>query len=332
VSLLSTAKTSRRVSACRRGLAPVLLVLLSLMAPPRAEAAGLALVAKVGRWVLGQAVSYVVSKGIDWALGQDFKQQLEQEIPNLIQRIEQTTGPQRRLLEGQLAEVRGQVDVLDQLLDANRRDIARIKAEQERILDRVEALEQRMREAETRIDEIDSRLQAVEQALLRDCLDLRSAEFVGQDDYRHKATAANLLETAATEDEPVRISARLRLDTCTGDLTVRGLLVELTIVTRGRTREMDSYLTLHRVGGSDLARDMTTPLARWETRFERSRYEHDVQVREFFVPYSDFPFPGNSNRLALALTLFDDGSLIFSLPSRPLQCSFGSPIRCRWLN
>lgn len=311
--------------------AAVALVVTSLILPSPGHAGALDVLGKAGGWVLGQVVSYVASKEIDKVLGEDFKQQLEREIPGLISRIEETTGPQRRHLQSQLSEVRGQIDVLDRLLDDRRRDIEKIRAEQQRILERVEALEERMAEAEARLDDHEARLVAIEQALLRDCLDLRNAPLVGDEDYRHKATPQNMLEEPSDGEDPVRVSARLRLDTCTGDLTTRGLLVELTIVTRGRMREMNSYLTLHRVGGPDLAGDMMNPLARWETIFDPPSYDYDVQVREFFVPYADFPFPGSSNRLALALTLFEDGGLIYRIPSHPLQCSFGSPTRCRWV-
>lgn len=311
---------------------PVIMIfLLAALALP-AELRADSLAGRAGRWVFGQIVSYGVGKAIDLATGQGFRQQLELEIPRLVALVASAIGPQRAVLQENLELHREQLAVITRLTSSQGKQIAAIKADQERLLRRIGSLETRMTKLERRVDaidsyvsELDARVSQLEDALIRECLDLRRAPVLGADEFRVKDSPGGWIDDHF-ESNSLTLDARLMLDSCTGDLTQRGLLIQLSLVTRDLDKDIALYATFKGVesGGR------MSVLSRQEIPLDRPSYRVDGQVAELFIPYGEIPSFSSPDRIALALVLTHDGEVLYTLPDRPMSCVFGQRVNCRW--
>lgn len=356
-------RVSRR---CARFVRIIVLGLCVLSWAPelRAEPLGVKLIKTVAKWSLMQIPSYLAGKAIDLVAGEDFSQQLEKEIPRLVILISRATGPERAALQENLEIHREQLALLSRLTaaqgkgiaelqaDQGRQDqrmaeiqadqeqqarrIAELQADQERLLRRIEDLESRMEALEgrvdrldERVDELDARLRQVEDALISECLDLRYAEVLGMDEYRIKETPGGW-GTDHFESDELALDLRLLLNSCSADLTRRGLVIQLSLVTRGLDRDLSLYATWKGVGEGGYTLGPPRLLDRQEFALGRPGYRLDGQVVELFFPYNEIPGFGSTDRLALALVLTHDGTLLYTLPDRVLTCNFGQRIQCRW--
>jgi len=288
------------------------------------------------KWGLAQIPSYLAGKAIDLVAGQDFSQQLEKEIPRLVSLISAATGPQRAALQENLEIHRQQLALLSRLTDAQGKRITEVQADQERLLGRIESLESRMAKLEQRVDrldarmdELDTRLHQVEDALIRECLDLRYAAALGADEYRVKETPGGW-STDRFESDEISLDLRLLLNSCSADLTQRGLVLQLSLVTRGLDRDLALYATWKGVGENGYTLGPPRMLDRQEFPLARPGYRLDGQVVELFFPYDQIPGFGSTDRLALALVLTHDGTVLYTLPDRVISCVFGQRVQCRW--
>ena len=311
---------------------PIVTLLLGAALGLPAELRANPLLAKVAKWVALQIVSYEAGKVIDYATGQDFQQQLQREMPRLVSQISGTIGPQRAVLQESLELHREQLALLARLTGSQAQGIAELKADQERLVRRIDNLETRMRKLEQRVDaidsyvsELDARVSRLEDALIRECLDLRRADVLGEEEFRVKespgAWAADHLES-----DHLTLDVRLLLNSCTGDLTQRGLLIQLSLLTRDLDKDMSLYATFKGVysGGAG------NVLSRQEIPLARPGYRLDGQVVELFFPYDGIPSFSSPDRIALALVLTHDGELLYTLPDRVISCVFGQRVNCRW--
>jgi hypothetical protein len=191
---------------------------------------------------------------IDRATGEGFRQQLEKEIPRLVAEISVATGPERAALQESLEVHRGQLAVLTRLLSAQGEDIAAIRADQERLRRRIDDLESRVAALEGRVDrlddrmdEFDTRLRQVEDALIRDCLDLRHAPVLGLDGYRIQETPGGW-SSDRFDSSQLTLDLRLLLNSCSADLTRRGLVIQLAMVTRDLAGPLTLYVNWKGIG------------------------------------------------------------------------------------
>ena len=315
----------------------LVLCLLAWAPVVQAQLAGVTIIKSIARWSLAQIPSYLAGKAIDLVTGQDLSQQLKKEIPRLVALISAATGPERAALQESLEIHREQLAVLSRLMDAQGKRIAEIQADQERLLRRIDNLESRMAALERhvdrldrRVDELDTRLRQVEDALIGECLDLRYAELLGVDEYRIKETPGGW-STDRFESDELSLDLRLLLNSCSADLTLRGLVIQLALVTYDLDRDLTLYATWKGVGGVN-GYTIGPPriLARQELPLARPGYRLDGQVVELFFPYSEIPGFGSTDRLALALVLTHDGTVVYTLPDRVISCAFGQRIQCRW--
>jgi hypothetical protein len=314
---------------------PIIALFLWIALPLPAEPQARFLLRTVGKWCLEQMVSYGVGKVIDVATGQDFHHQLEQEIPWLVAQIAVTIGPQRAVLQENLALHREQLAMLTQLTGSQAsqgKSIVELKADQEGLLRRTDNLEARMTKLERRVDKIDSyvselnaRVSRLEDALIHECLDLRRADVLGKDEFRVKEFPG-AWSADHSESDSLTLDMRLLLNSCTGDLTQRGLLIQLSLVTRGLDKDMSLYATFTGVqsgGRMDVLSRQEIPLA-------RPGYRVDGQVVELFFPYGETLHLSSPDRISLALVLTHDGEVLYTLPSRVISCVFGQRVNCRW--
>ncbi len=312
----------------------ITLFLWVALAPPAEPQAGF-LLEKAAKWSLEQVVSYGAGKVLDLAIGQDFHQQLEQEIPRLVKQIAATIGPQRVVLQENLALDQEQLAMLTRLTrltGSQGKGIAELKADQERLLGRIDNLEARMTKLERRVNEIDSyvselnaRVSRLEDALIHECLDLRRADVLGKDEFRVKESPG-AWSADHSESDSLTLDMRLLLNSCTGDLTQRGLLIQLSLVTRDLDKDMSLYATFTGVqsgGRMDVLSRQEIPLA-------RPGYRVDGQVVELFFPYGEILRVSSPDRIALALVLTHDGEVLYTLPSRVISCVSGQRVNCRW--
>ena len=291
------------------------------------------LVGKVGKWCLGQIVSYEAGKVIDVAAGQELHHQLVLEIPRLVAQIAVAIGPRRDVLQESLALHQEQLAMLTRLTGSQGKGIAELKADQERLLGRIDNLEARMTHLERRVDaidsyvsELDARVSRLEDGLIHECLDLRRADVLGNDAFRVKESPG-AWSAEHSESASLTLDMRLLLNSCTGDLTQRGLLIQLSLVTRNLDKDMLLYATFTGVqsgGGIGILSRQEIPLA-------RPVYRVDGQVVELFFPYDDILHVSWPDRVALALVLTHDGEVLYTLPSRVLSCVFGQRVNCRWV-
>jgi uncharacterized coiled-coil protein SlyX len=332
---------------------PIITLFLWVTLPLPAEPQGGLLLKKVGKWCFEQLVSYGVGKGIDFVIGQNFHQQLEQEIPGLVAQIAAKIGPQRVVLQENLALHQEQLAMLTQLTqltgprgpqgpqgaqgsrqvqEAQEKRIVELKADQERLLRRIDNLEARMTKIERRVDEIDSyvselnsRVSRLEDAMIHECLDLRRADVLGKDEFRIRESPS-AWSADHSESDDLTLDMRLLLNSCTGDLTQRGLLIQLSLVTRDLKKDMLLYATFTGVqsGGQ------ISMLSRQEIPLARPSYRVDGQVVELFFPYGDILHLSSPDRIALALVLTHDGDVFYTFPSRVMSCAFGQRVTCRW--
>jgi hypothetical protein len=316
-----------------RAAVVTLLFLWTALAVPVELRANPAFLGTVGRWCLLEILSYGTGKAIDWATGQDFRRQLEKEIPLLIARVAAATGPERAALQESLDLHRQQLAMLTRLTSAQGHQIAEIQRDQERLLRRVGNLETQFKKLEGRVGliedvvkELDARVSRLEEALIRECLDLRNADLLGADNFRVKESTGGWLEDDFESDR-LTVDARLLLNTCTGDLTQRGLLLQLSLVTRDLDKDLSLYATFKGVysGGGQM-----TMLTRREIPLARPSYRVDGQVVELFFPYGEIPDLSAPDRVALALVLTHDGEVVYTLPDRVMSCVFGQRVNCQW--
>lgn len=313
------------------------LCLLAWAPELQAQSVGVKVIKSIAMWSLSQIPSYLAGKAIDLAIGEDFNQQLDKEIPRLVALVAKATGPERAALQENLEIHREQLALLSRLTNSQGKRIAEIQADQERLLRRIDslesrmsALEQRVDRLDSRVDEMDTRLRQVEDALISECLDLRYAELLGMDGYHVKETPGGW-GTDRFESDELSLDLRLLLNSCSADLTLRGLVIQLALVTRDLDRDLTLYATWKGVGSVD-GYTLGPPqlLDRQEFPLSRPAYRVDGQVVELFFPYSDIPGFGSTERLALALVLTHDGTVVYTLPDRVISCFFGQRIQCRW--
>lgn len=331
-----------RISPCerreRRWVPPLALGLCLLLAGApalRAETFTVKALKFAGNLVLGEIASALAGKGFNWARAQLQSQELKAAMPPLVAAISRATGPKRAMLQENLEAHREQLALLEQLSSAQsvqKAKLAELQARQERLLRRVDSLESRMTALErrvdrldSRVDEIDRRLQQVEDALIRECLDLRYASVLGVDEYRVKESTGGWGDDHFESDE-LTLDARLLLNSCSADLTRRGLLLQLSLVTRDLDRDLRLYVNWKGVGGTGPVRI----LDRQEVPLAQPEYRVDGQVVEMFFPYAEIPGFGSTERLALALVLTHDGTVLYTLPDRVISCVFGQRVQCRW--
>ncbi len=318
------------------------LIALLLASPSLAFGLSIGKIArKAASWGRGFLISYGANKVLDHAIGQDFRSQLEQEIPFLVEKISTATGVERNVLVQHLNNVEAQVTTLDRLLALSRREGAQLASEvddllatQNRILramdaveGRVTALEKRTDRLEGRVDQLDERVADLEEALIGECLDLRHAPRIGADGFHVRESARSVLEETYDSDN-FYLSTRAYLNACTPDLRQRGLLLQLSWVTRDLDQDLALYTTFKHIeqSGFDAARMNT--LTRLEYPLGRPTRRIDGQVLEIFLPYGEI-LPA-TNRLALALVITHDGGPIYALADRVMNCSFGQRVQCRW--
>jgi hypothetical protein len=301
---------------------------LALPAELRADS----LAGSVAKWCLGQLASYGAGKVLDLATSQDFHHQLEQEIPRLVTQIASAIGPQRAVLRESLELDREQLAVLTRLISSQGEEIGKIKVDQELLLRRIDSLTARMSKLERRVDgidsyvrELDARVSQLEEALIRECLDLRRASVLGADELRVKESPDGWIADHF-ESKSLRLDMRLLLNSCTKDLTQRGLLIQMSLVTRDLDKDMSLYATFKGVeSGGRMG-----VLSRQEIPLARPGYRVDGQVVELFFPYSEIPDLSSPDRIALALVLTHDGEVLYTLPDRVISCVFGQRVNCRW--
>jgi len=317
----------------RRSIRVGFLTALVLILPSSAHASVGEKAVKLGIWCAKQIGSHLIEKGVDWVVGLALGQEVENEIPNLVAQISRATGPMRALLQENLQADREQLALLKRLKDSQGKKLAEIQADQDRLLRQVEGLAGRMSKLEqqigrlgSRLDAIDSRLAHLEDALIRECLDLRTSQALGVDEYRIKESPGGW-SSDHYEDEHLTLDARLLLNSCSGDLTRRGLLLQLSLVTRELDQDLSLYVNFK--GISSYGGQMSL-LSRQEIPLARPAYRVDGQVTEIFFPYDEIPDISPTDRIALALVLTHDGEVLYTLPDRVISCVFGQRINCRW--
>lgn len=310
-----------------------ILVLIALAAQtaaaPRISPAVMAKVKEVGGWAVRTLRDWAVGKGIDYALCLAFTRDLEGQIPPLVEAIPNASGAERAVLEEQLSLVRDQLAVLEKISRGQAAEIAQLQADQDRLSSRIGRLETRVAELEGRVDDLDARVSLLEEAIQSECLDLRSAPSVGPEGFRVKGTPASILDDQLA-DPRLSLSIRLSLDSCTAQLTQRGLLIQLSMITRGLDQEMSLYATFKHLGTRGFGRTTMNHMARLEYPLSRPAHRVDGQVTEIFIPYAEMPFPEWSDRFALALVVTHDGGPLYVLSDRVVSCVFGQRVNCRW--
>lgn len=326
-----------------------------ILAPEaRAQGVGTLLAQTAGKWCLQQVLGYAATKAFDLAQGRTFIQQIKEEIPSLIADMAFAAGVKRVALQENLEVDREQLAVLTRLVDSNGKKLAEIQAEQNRLLERIKGLaarmsklemrmdrlgsrvgavesrvgrvESRVGRVESRVDEVEIRVSQLEDALIRECLDLRTSQVLGVDEFRVKESPGGWISDHF-EDDNLTLDARLLLNSCSADLTRRGLLLQLSLVTRGLDEDLSLYANFKGISSNG---GTGGPLTRQEIPLARPEYEVDGQVIEIFFPYDEIPGLSPNDRTALALVLTHDGEVLYSLPDRPISCVFGQRINCRW--
>lgn len=260
---------------------------------------------------------------------ESLRSELRGQMGELVRAIAESARQEREVLEEQLALVRQQIEVLDRSLRAQQDEIAGLWREQEEMSGRLAALETRVARLENRADQLESRVGLLEDALLTECLDLRTAASFGGGGYRVKGTADTVKRSSETSDE-AEVSLWLLLDTCKADLTERGLLVQVSLLTRGLSQDLALWATFKDISPDGWRNGQRNYLSRLELPLDRPAYELDGQVREFFIPYETIPFPSSTDKIAIALVLTHDGGPIYSLPDQVFSCQFGRRTQCRW--
>ena len=303
--------------------------LLLCLAPSLELRAAGSVALAAGRWVLGTIVSHVAGKAIDYATGQTFRQQLEDEIPWLVKRISEATGAEREALEEKLGLVREELALVSRVVDRQEVNLAEIRGEQERLLQRIDDLEARMANLEGQVYDLRARVDQLEEALISECLDLRFARTLGAEGFRI-GTAASSLLVDDFADRSLSLSTRLYLNSCSGDLTQRGLLIQLSMVTRGLNRDMSAFVTFKRLSTDRFSAADPSNRSRLEFPMSRPGYSSDGQVREIFIPYAEIPFLSATERVALAMVVTHDGGPMYVLSDQVISCVFGQRINCRW--
>ncbi len=319
-----------------------------LLLPQAAQASLGETAAKLGAWCFQQTTSYLAGKAIDWAVGQILGAQVEQEIPTLVDLISLATGERRRLLQETLELDREQLAMLTRLSVSQGKKIAEIHVDQERLLGRIQSLNGRIRQIEKSVGRLDARVGAVEgrldgveghlgeletrvsrleDAFIRQCLDLRTSKVLGVNEFRVNESTGSWA-TDHFEDDNLTLDARLLLNSCTGELTQRGLLLQLSLVTRDLDQDLSLYVNFKGISSNG---GQMRLLSRQEIPLARPAYRVDGQVAEIFVPYDEIPGLSPTDRTALALVLTHDGEVLYTLPDRVFSCVFGQRLNCRWV-
>jgi len=298
---------------------------------------------RVGQWVLSALGSYALGKAIDYATGQDLRGELESTIAPMLVEIAKSSGKKREALEEQLDISRRQLEIIAALLDAQGDDLSALRAEQESLLQRADELADRLTKLEAavdelgdrtdrlerRVEELDQRVGQVEKALISECLDRRGSSRRGAVGYLVDAGGGQVLSDDFN-DSMIDLSAKVYLDSCTPNLTERGVLIQLSLATRGLDQELVLYATFKDVRAMVAGKSPAQAYRRFEFPLGRPAYAVDGQVREFFVPYSDIPFFSRTDRAALALVVTYDGRPRYALADRVLSCYPGERMTCQW--
>ncbi|HMB54549.1 MAG TPA: hypothetical protein VKU40_14630 [Thermoanaerobaculia bacterium] len=305
----------------RRPLALTLLALLLLLPAAQAGAVVWTLVKSAGLWVTGTVAAHYAGEVADVLTGKKLKAELEAEMARQIGRVEAAVGSERALREQEMRLLRDQLAAVDRAL---RGEIEDLREEQARLDARTTDLERRMAAVEGRVDDLEARMAQVEEALIAQCLDLRWAPLFGADGYRVQESGRTHL-VDDFESGVVTLALDAHLDACTPELTERGLLLQLSLLTRDLERDLTLYATFKGAGAQGVSN-----LVRLEYPLSRPGYRLDGQVAEIFIPYAEIPFPSRSERLALALVLLHEGSVIYTLPDQPISCTVAQRTKCRW--
>lgn len=193
----------------------------------------------------------------------------------------------------------------------------------------VRELDSKVEAIGSRVEDLDSRMARVEEALIRDCLDLRSAPVLGEDGYRVKPSPGGWIEDQFNS-KPLQLDVRLLLNSCSADLTRRGLLVQVAMTTHDLRKDLTLYATWKAVSANGYSLGAPQQLDRQELPLGRPSYRVDGKVVEMFFPYDEIPGLGSADRMALALVLTHDGTVLYSLPDQVMTCTFGQRVQCRW--
>jgi hypothetical protein len=255
--------------------------------------------------------------------------ELQQQVPQLISAIAHTSGEMRTDFEELLATTQTQIRTLEAILEGQSVNLSLLAQEQEALLAKVDALANRLSIVEKRIDDLTSRVEILEDALIGDCRDLRKSLSLGEEGFR--VNPSDLTEIGEeSESRELTVWLRVLLDACTSDLTERGLVVQVAAITRGLRKELTSYLTFTSIDSPYASNTNSGLILRQKHRLGRLSASVDGLVRELFVPYTNLQLGSSSNQIGLAVTVFHDGELVASIPTRVMSCRFGSPARCEW--
>ncbi|MEM9554257.1 MAG: hypothetical protein AAGC60_08355 [Acidobacteriota bacterium] len=289
------------------------------------------LLRSVGSFVGQTLTGYAVGETIDRVRGKTYESRLEAEIAPLLAAISTEIGGNRRALEEHLEMLEEQRAVLVDLLHEQLFDEAAIEALAERqssIDGRLTRLERRVDRLEDDIGALERRIDRLEDAYIAQCLDLQQAPRVGADGFHVDPEQIQPL-AEVFESASLRISTRAFLDACTPDLTQRGMLVQLALITYGLDRQLELLATFKHLGGS-FDRQYLNQLARLEIPVYRPRHVVDGQVLELFIPYDDIPFSPYGEPIAVAFVLTHDRQPLYSIPDQVIRCTVGRQLRCRW--
>ncbi|MEM8960178.1 MAG: hypothetical protein AAGD38_01755 [Acidobacteriota bacterium] len=292
-------------------------------------------VKKVGEFVMTTTIGVGTGQAYEILTGQDPETELRRLLPEILDEIAVTTGPEREWIQAQLEAVETQIDLVQYAQDIARGDIEvtqadldALRSDQQRLLSDLDYLEGRVDRLEVDMAELRSRVDFLEDVYIRDCLDLRTAPRVGIEGFAHRETPRN---THMRDDDGQGIAARTRLllDACTPDLTQRGLLVQLVLTTFDLREEISLLVTFKdlRLGGFDST--TLNHLSRFEYPLYQPRYAIDGQVQELFIPYDQMPFSASS-QVVIAFVLAHDRRPIYSIPDQVITCLPGRQVTCRW--
>ncbi|MCB1058392.1 MAG: hypothetical protein KDD11_23060 [Acidobacteria bacterium] len=297
--------------------------------------------------------AYEAGKLVDSLTGQDVASQLETTRAELqdfirseVSKVSGSVGEEQVLRQKAIDKAEEQLALVDQAhretlkvlsgdvtglklaVDEIRREQHRLELEVEDLDRRMTALEARVDQLGSEIDQLDARVSVLEDALIRDCLDLRFAPRLGSQGFRARESAQSVLSDSY-ESDVLDLTARAFLNVCTPDLTQRGLFLQFSWITWDLDQDISLYVTFKHIEQGGFDRTNLNHLVRVEYPLYRPLHRVDGQVVELFIPYNEIPFP-STNRLAIALVLTHDGGPIYSLPDRVFNCLFGQQVQCRW--
>jgi hypothetical protein len=259
---------------------------------------------------------------------EDTEQALEREIVQTVDVMRDQGGPDRDVLEETVEVLRREIDLVREVRRSDRQQLGTLRREQQRLLSRLDdmaeslaAIEQRLGTIEDRLSSMEDQLSDLERDRIRACLDLVDADRLGLDGYPVSDRPGDLRQG---EGQTVGVDAwaDLYLDACSPDLVQRGLLIQSALIARDVEGELSLWVTVSSPESGASQRFeyfLGTPLA-----------PVDGQVREFFLPYDQFPVSPTAGRTAIAVVLTLGGQVVYQLPPRAFSCSPSVPIDCAW--